>query len=129
MGDAGGIPELASKDPPIGVDSCGIFMVGPDIEVKVQWGPSSIPILTAVAEPTLPAVAGDKADTAPRRVLHHYDRNHAPGQHWTCYKTSLPGDRKDLERSLRDLLTPATTQEDFDLIPRRAGSAGRPYCV
>ena len=38
MGNAASIPEFRGKDPPIGHDSCGIFMVGPDIEVKVQWG-------------------------------------------------------------------------------------------
>ena len=113
MGNAARLPEFRGKDPPIGHDSCGIFMVGPNIEVKAQWGPSAIPILTAVAgaEPTLPTLPDDKPETWWRRVLHHYGRDCAPGQHWSCYKTSLPGDRKDFERSLRDLLTPSNVAE------------------
>lgn len=129
MGSAASLSEFRGKDPPIGVDSCGIFMVGPNIEVKVQWGPSTIPILTAVAgaEPTLPTLPDDKPETWWRRVLGHYDRNQAPGQHWSCYKTSLPGDRRDFARSLHDLLTPATSQNDLDVIPKRGGSFYRAY--
>ena len=129
MGDAASIPEFRGKDPPIGHDSCGIFMVGPDIEVKAQWGPSAIPILTAVAgaEPRLPELPNDKPDTWWRRVLHTYDRRSAPGQHWSCYRPTQPRDGIDFARSLHDLLTPATSQTDLDLIPKRDGSFYRAY--
>ena len=78
MGDAG--VHFTRKGPPIGMDSCGIFLVGA-AQVKPQWGLGTIPILTEVAVPTLRAVAGDTDDTAFRRELRSYDRSSAPGQH------------------------------------------------
>ena len=129
MADGAEIAEYAGKSPHIGVDSCGIFMVDQDhnMKVSVQWGPGSIHPITGAAVPAQSAVAGDNADTAFRRELHQYHRHNAPGQHWSCFKIWLPGDGANFERSLRDLLDPATTPEELELIEKPVGMMGCGY--
>ena len=126
--------EFPGRSPDIGIDSCGIFMVdkGHNTKVTLQWGPDSIDPITGAAVPAQSAVADDNAGTAFRRELHRYERGNAPGQHWTCYcqgkaQTSLPGSGANFERSLHDLLDPATTQDVLDRIEKQVGMTGCGY--
>ena len=46
----------------LGFDSCGIFYIGGDVEVKMNWGVNGIPKLAAVAD-TLSEVEDTKGNT------------------------------------------------------------------
>ena len=53
----------------LGFDSCGIFYIGGQVEVQLDWGIDRIPELTAVAEDMR------------KSELHEYDGQNTPGQH------------------------------------------------
>ena len=72
----------------------------------------------------LAAVACEQAD------LDDDQGANVPGQPWTCYRSWAHDEKlgeKDLKARLRDLLTPSTTQEELDRIPKRDNTTYCPY--
>ena len=69
----------------LGFDSCGIFYIGGQVQVKLNWGIDRIPELTAVAEHMR------------QSELHVYDGVRTPGQHWASYRSSWKH-KKDLNQ-------------------------------
>ena len=89
-------------------DSCGIFYIGGDVEVKLLWGVNSIDDLAAVA--------GEE-----KIELDVYGGENHPGKHWGCYRpgksTKKAMRERDLRQMLEDLLTPSTAVADLARIP------------
>ena len=106
----------AASEQRLGFDSCGIFCIGGSVQVSTPWSLQHIDILAAVA--------GDHPD------LDVYEGTNVPGQPWACYRSRTFNERptdKDLKARLRDLLTPSTTTEELENIPRREGKHYCPY--
>ena len=74
--------EFARRMPSLGLDSCGIFYIGKSALISPQYGLANIDALTSVTADN---------DPVTQYSLHQYERNNAPGQHWSCYTSSLPG--------------------------------------
>lgn len=99
-------------------DSCGIFYIGGDVEVKLVWGLDSIDDLAAVA--------GEE-----EIELDVYDGSNHPGQHWGCYRagkaTATALANRCLKQILEDLLTPSTAVAELQQRPCREGTWYNPY--
>ena len=112
--------DIRTHEQALGLDSCGIFYIGGNVQVTLTWSLGDLRELTA-------AVAGPIESKKDLHVFHGL--NH-PGQHWSCYKEKKNKERnedKDLRARLTDLLTPSTTPEEFEKIPKRPGSYYCPY--
>ena len=109
----------------LGLDSCGIFYIGGNVQVSPCWSLEHIDVLTAVA--------GDmdqKCQERQGKPLDVYEGQNLPGQHWAAYRSKSKDegdDQKNLKARLEDLLRPSSTQAHLDLIPRREGK-GAGYC-
>jgi hypothetical protein len=100
----------------LGFDSCGIFYIGGSIKATLTWSLEYLPELTAVA---------DQMKDLPLDV---YSGQNHPGQHWSAYREKAYKENdyeKNLQQRLKDLLTPSTTAEELERIPRREGTS---YC-
>jgi hypothetical protein len=114
-------------DQALGLDSCGIFYIGGNVQVGPCWRFEHIDVLTAVA--------GDmdqKCQERQCKPLDVYEGQNLPGQHWAAYRsTSLTeGEaQKNLKARLEDLLWPSSdsAQADLDRIPARQGANYCPY--
>ena len=98
LGDLGN-PE------PLGFDSCGIFYIGGNVQVKMQWGFSQLNALAAYE------VEGEVG----QQELDVYDGHCCPGQHWMAYQ---PKKQKSLLEKLRPMLEPTCSPEELADIPR-----------
>ena len=101
----------------LGLDSCGIFYIGGNIQATLNWGLEQLGDLTAVAE------------QMQESNLDVYHGAQHPGQFWTAYrskKKELDKD-KNLKQRLVDLLTPTTTAIELRGIEKREGSCYCPY--
>ena len=106
-------------DQPLGFDSCGIFFIGGNVQVKLHWDLSHLDILTAVAD-----------DLHEDCGLDRYGPGSVPGQPWQCYRSKAHDESvgdKNLQARLTELLTPSTPQEYLDQIPKRSGKFYCPY--
>ena len=110
---------LRTQGQALGLDSCGIFYIGGNVQVTLTWSLGDLPELTA-------AVAGPIES---KKDLHVFNGSNYPGQHWSCYREKrykeTDADKK-LQARLIDLLTPSTTPEKLENIPKREGST---YCA
>ena len=100
----------------LGLDSCGIFYIGGVVKVLPSWNLDHLDLLTAVAD----------QETG----LDVYAGLAYPGQPWKCYRSRKEretDDYKNLEEKLTDLLTPSTTEDQLQRIPRRDGVYYCPY--
>ncbi len=103
----------------LGMDSCGIFYIGGDMQSSLWWG---TPYLAADAD-TFPQV---EQCIPPTHMLDAYTDATFPGQHWSAYRSrgvamnhKSPA-RDGLDQRLTDLLTPSTTQAQLEHL-RSAG--------
>ena len=106
-------------DQPLGFDSCGVFFIGGNVQVKLHWDLSHLDILTAVAD-----------DLHEDCGLDRYGPGSVPGQPWQCYRSQAHDESvgdKNLQARLTELLTPSTPQEYLDQIPKRSGKFYCPY--
>ena len=97
---------------PLGIDSCAIFYIGGNVSVTLKWGLQDLDRLTAVAA---------EGDESWAEHFDKYEGGNVPGQHWECYRSFAyeePPETKCLRQRLIDLLTPSTSQEALDAIPR-----------
>jgi len=97
---------------PLGIDSCAIFYIGGNVSVTLKWGLQDLDRLTAVAA---------EGDESWAEHFDKYEGGNVPGQHWECYRSFAyvePPETKCLRKRLIDLLTPSTSQEALDAIPR-----------
>ena len=105
---------------PLGLDSCGIFYIGGNVQVTLTWHLGSLWLLAAVFT----------GEIESHKNLHVFTDSNHPGMPWGCYREKKEKE-KDCEKNLRarleDLLTHSTTPEELDQIPRRAGSFYCPY--
>ena len=102
----------------LGLDSCGIFYIGGNIKATLNWGVEQLMDLTAVA------------DQMQDSQLDVYSGTNHPGQHWSAYRNRAYKEAdadKNLEQRLQDLLTPTTTEEALERIPRRKDIYYCPY--
>ena len=116
------IADLVSCQP-LGLDSMGIFFVGGNVKVKMDWDFNKIYLLSAVADDRGMIVPG-----RPCMDLTEFEGYNVPGQVWTAYRSKKYAEKvedKDLEARLTDLLMPSTTQAELDAIQRTEGSR---YC-
>ena len=100
----------------LGFDSCGIFYIGGVVEVVTTWNLDHLHLLTAVAD----------QETG----LDVYEGNAYPGQPWKCYRSRKERETdadKNVKERLTDLLTPSTTEDQLQRIPRRDGVYYCPY--
>ena len=102
----------------LGIESCGIFYIGGVVGVTMNWMLTDINILTAVAD-DMDRLCSEKR----RDLLDRYDgfSGPPPGQHWACYRSQKHVEcyaEKSLTQRLVELLTPSTTQEELDMLPR-----------
>ena len=90
----------------LGFYSCGIFYIGGQVEVRLDWGIDRIDELTAVAEEMR------------QSDLDVYVGPITPGQHWACYKSKRneKDHEKDLTQKLVDLLQPSTPLAELQAI-------------
>jgi hypothetical protein len=109
----------------LGLDSCGIFYIGGNVQVSPCWSLEHIDVLTAVA--------GDmdqKCQERQCKPLDVYEGQKVPGQHWSAYRSKSLNegdDQKNLKERLEHLLRPSTTQAHLNLIPLRKGTNYCPY--
>ena len=106
-------------DQPLGFDSCGIFFIGGNVQVKLHWDLSHLEVLTAVAD-----------DLHEDCGLDRYGGGSTPGQPWQCYRSigeKESVEEKNLRTRLTELLTPSTLPEYLDQIPKRSGKFYCPY--
>ena len=104
----------------LGLDSCGIFYIGGNVQVTLTWSLGDLQELTAV-------VAGPIES---KKDLHVFEGSNHPGQPWGCYKEKKEREKdfeKNLQARLIDLLTPSSTPEDLEQVTRREGSFYCPY--
>jgi len=100
-------------DQPLGFDSCAIFYIGGNLEVRMPYDFREIPRLCAVAAEVHRKTGDDPLD--------EYEGQNHPGQHWSCYRSKglkETEDEKDLMKRLRDLLIPSTSYQELQAIPR-----------
>ena len=110
----------------LGLDSCGIFYIGGDVQVCLPWSLKHIDVLTAVA-----GDMGQMSQNEQGLALDVYEGTNVPGQHWSAYRFKSGIEREDhknLKARLEDLLWPSSTQAHLDLIPQREGGRGEHYC-
>ena len=84
----------------LGFDSCGIFYIGGEVEVRMPWSLDHFTLLTAVA------------GTDCEADLDEYSGQNRPGQPWHCYRSRTKDDkpgRSHLGDRLEDLLTPSSS--------------------
>jgi hypothetical protein len=115
------IAELVSCQP-LGLDSMGIFFVGGNVKVKMDWDFNKIDLLSAVADDR------GNPQSQPCMDLTEFEGMNTPGQVWTAFRSKKYAETvkdKDLKARLTDLLTPSTTQAELDAIQRPEGSR---YC-
>ena len=102
---------------PLGFDSCGIFYIGGNVKVTLDWGFERINQLIAVA--------------AELDDLDVYEGLNVPGQPWFCYKSERGAKEKDADKNLNDrlvaLLTPSTPEEELNKLAWRQHD-GKRYC-
>jgi hypothetical protein len=113
----------------LGLDSCGIFYIGGNMQSKVWWDHNMIPYLRAEVDDYSKIEACIPAE---KRLDLYLDDYH-PGQHWGAYRSR--GKKLDpkwpaldgLEQRLEDLLTPSTTQDKLDRMRNMATNIYCPY--
>ena len=96
----------------LGFDSCGIFYISGNVQVTLNFDLSALCLLTA--ECTDPIESHEH--------FHVFEGENHPGQHWGCYREKKEKEKdseKDLRARLTDLLTPSTTPEALNAIPKR----------
>ena len=86
---------------PVGIDSCGIFYIGGDVNVTLPWNLSHLDTIEA-------AVAGNTD-------LDVYEGNNPPGQNWSCY---IPK-KRTLRQHLESFLLPSTTAYELSCIQKK----------
>ena len=109
---------MSMHDQALGLDSCGIFYIGGNIQATLNWSLGKLVDLTAVAD----QMQDSKLDV--------YSGQNHPGQHWSCYRSSAFKEAeadKNLEQRLQALLTPTTTDGELAQIPKRTNSFYCPY--
>ena len=116
----------------LGFDSCGIFYIGGQVEVIMDFGFSAIEDLIAVAEDRAAEGQANPQDF-PKELLAKlpvFEGMNYPGQLWPCYRsehnTELPH-KKDLRARLMDLLSSSTTPEERANIQKRHGASCKPW--
>ena len=101
----------------LGFDSCGIWYIGGQVEIRMPWMLQHVDILAATEGEC------EHLDT--------YRCNNPPGQAWHSYRSAENNkhkpELKDLRQRLVDLLTLTTTEEALARIPKRDGAAYCPY--
>lgn len=70
-------------DHPLGLDSCAIFYIGGDVQVKMPWNIFHLDILSAVAEDIEWIGEGREVEQ-----LHRYNGNSYPSKLWHCCRSS-----------------------------------------
>ena len=116
----------------LGFDSCGIFYIGGNVEVTMDFGFSAIDQLIAVAEDHA-AKGQANPQNFPKELLAKlpvFDEMNYPGQLWTCYRSrhkTENADEKNLRARLMDLLSSSTTPEERANIAKRPGASCLPW--
>ena len=116
----------------LGFDSCGIFYIGGNVEVTMDFGFSAIDQLIAVAEDHA-AKGQANPQNFPKEILAKlpvFDEMNYPGQLWTCYRSrhkTENADEKNLRARLMDLLSSSTTPEERANIQKRHGASCKPW--